>query len=90
MKMNKYIAILLLAISQIPGTSLSAEFEGETGYYCKFQNPTSCKKGDVIFLRLYDALEWCDLSKPITPVTFDGKKSRLICVHRGEKRIERE
>jgi hypothetical protein len=82
--MKKYIAILLLSITLVPGTSLSAELEGETGYYCRGNLSTTCQKGDVIYVQRRLAPEWCDLSKPIIPTT-----DMIICVHRGEKRKQR-
>ena len=90
--MNKYIAIPLLASSLIPGTSLAAEFEEETGYYCRMRSGDNhCKKGDVIFVHSQDALAPCDISKPITSVNLaDGGADRIICVYRGNEGIERK
>jgi len=94
--MKKYIAILLLPIFLIPGTSFSAEFEGESGYYCTtplFDDASVCEKGDVILTNIMNALKWCDISQPITtapPPQFGPKARKIICVHRGKPRIWRE
>ncbi len=82
-KIFAIIAIVAMSVGG-PANAATAEYEGETGYWCGNLSDV-CKKGDMIFVGRWESLTWCDLSKQMTPFP-DDDTNKIICVHRGEAR----